>query len=219
MGDVIVKKEIEIEDTVKGKRGRKQIDRGFDIARKWTKDGEEQKNTNNYRDCIRTRNGRCGMNKEKKQQYGKKYYQEHREERQRYSKKYNQEHREEVKNRRMKYRREHRIHDAINKRHWYLINKAQLFFLLTNGKMCCADCGNDNFEVFTIDHIKGGDTQERKETRVSAILQAIREMNSCMLDKNKYDVICCNCQHLRALDIAYPKLYTWKEFKAELRKW
>ena len=36
-----MKKEIEIEDTVKGKRVRKQIDRGFDIARKWAKDGEE----------------------------------------------------------------------------------------------------------------------------------------------------------------------------------
>jgi len=99
-------------------------------------------------------------------------------------------------------------------RHDYLVEKGQVIFLLSNGYMKCKDCGEINFDLLTIDHKNGGGSRIKKNTGLSAIMTVMIELNKGILDIDNYDIICHNCQHLRALNNCY-KSRTWnyEEFK------
>jgi hypothetical protein len=50
-----------------------------------------------------------------------------------------------------------------NHRETWINKKIGVFFIYSNGKMCCDLCGNDDIDVLTIDHIDGNGSKHRRE--------------------------------------------------------
>lgn len=68
-------------------------------------------------------------------------------------------------------------------------NKFLTIFHYTNGKMCCANCGENIFELLTIDHINGGGSKHRKVIGYHNIYVWLRRNDF----PNGYQVLCYNC--------------------------
>lgn len=59
----------------------------------------------------------------------------------------------------------------------------------SNGKMCCACCGENRIEFLGIDHIKGGGNRERKEMGHGNIYQRLKVRGY----PEGHRVLCHNC--------------------------
>lgn len=76
---------------------------------------------------------------------------------------------------------------------WKTYNRYNTIFHYTNGLMCCADCGQDIFELLTIDHINGGGGKHRKEIGSRNFYVWLRKNNF----PQGYQVLCYNCNMVK----------------------
>ena len=73
--------------------------------------------------------------------------------------------------------------------------KTQVFAHYSNGKVCCALCGNDNIFCLSIDHINGLGKQNRKALHRSgcAFYYWLKKQGY----PEGYQVLCMNCQFIK----------------------
>ncbi len=72
---------------------------------------------------------------------------------------------------------------------WKTHNRYNTIFHYSNGAMCCSDCGQNIFELLTIDHINGGGNKHRKQIGSKNFYVWLRRNNY----PEGYQVLCYNC--------------------------
>ena len=79
--------------------------------------------------------------------------------------------------------------------------------IISNGRMTCKDCGEDDYDLLTIDHIYGGGGVERKNLGSPSLQYLASHLET--MDLSKYEIICWNCQYKRRMVLRMR--FTWKE--------
>lgn len=128
-----------------------------------------------------------------KKAYAKRYYQKHKEKQKVYAKNYYRKNRE----RRRQYYQEHK--EALNNYHqeWRHQLKLEVFSYYSGGILGCRCCGETDIVVLCLDHINGGGTRERRETRRLGV-----GLYSWLKTHNfpdGYQVLCANCNMRKAM--------------------
>jgi hypothetical protein len=78
----------------------------------------------------------------------------------------------------------------------YHVYKQQAFFFYSNGEMKCKNCGIDNLDVLTINHIEHNGSEHRKTLKTKDIYRWLVLNNF----PDGYDVLCHNCNWLHHLE-------------------
>lgn len=136
------------------------------------------------------------IDKEKRQEYSRKYYLLHKKKYNEYNKKWKKNHSEyfkiymrewckKNKERRHEYRK-------IYNTNWRIKIKTEVFTHYCNGEPFCMCCGEKILAFLTIDHMNGGGNKHRKEIGVASGI-----FFWSWLKKNNYpdgfQVLCYNC--------------------------
>jgi len=93
--------------------------------------------------------------------YYKSYYEDNSKKNRKHSRKYYWDHKMEKKKNIEKYKKEN--NDKYQRQKYIALQ------IYSNGYMKCENCGIDNTDVLTINHINGGGNKERKEKRYTKI--------------------------------------------------
>lgn len=97
--------------------------------------------------------------------------------------------------------KKHREYNTRNKervsrygKNWRDLNKFDVIFHYTNGDMCCVNCGENIYELLTIDHINGGGSKHRRKIESGS--------NFCLwLRRHNFpeglQILCYNCNMIK----------------------
>lgn len=133
----------------------------------------------------------CGENKldkEKKRIYNQRAYQKNREKRLQHQKEYYRKHKKE----RQEYMKKWCIKNRDRNRKENRRVKLQVIFHYSNGKNCCACCGESHIEFLTVDHIKGRGREHRRKTASGiSFYKWLRKNN--FPDNLDLRILCYNC--------------------------
>jgi hypothetical protein len=150
--------------------------------------------------------------REKYQKYIE-YYKAYNDKRKEYRRLYYLKDKEKISDRKRLYRLEHleeareRSHKYYQKYHkdikektkkyyfyWKYYNKFRTLFHYSDGKLSCLHCGENIFELLTIDHILGGGNKHRKAMGLKNIYVWLRRNNF----PSGYQVLCYNCNLVKS---------------------
>jgi len=81
---------------------------------------------------------------------------------------------------------------------YHLETKLLIFQIYSKGKMNCNQCGYDNIDALSIDHIKGNGYKHR--TNIGCSGQPFYHWIINNMFPNGYQILCMNCQLLKRLE-------------------
>jgi len=103
------------------------------------------------------------------------------------------------KERQRKYRQNHPdkvMRRAENSKAKHVALKAQVLTYYGNGKLACVQCGETRTACLSIDHINGGGTEQRANTKLRSSNAFYRWLVKKGYPKG-YQTLCMNCQFIK----------------------
>jgi len=86
------------------------------------------------------------------------------------------------------------------RREWKRTARLSVLNHYSNGTMVCADCGEDNINFLTVDHVEGGGRKHRKEIRTYLTLWLWGQYRKTGKWPGDFQVICSNCNDIKKFE-------------------